>query len=154
MSASSSAKAEMVEEPMMERRVSMATNIQTEFVRRNEFVRKNTAWVTGHGIPTKLVDMTRGPTPSENAERAALRERIQAARVAAGYETATELAAVLGISQQRYNNWDNGLFLPNEVGLLRRLCDALDVTADFLLLGRTTGLSRTTYAKISRLMEL
>jgi transcriptional regulator with XRE-family HTH domain len=87
---------------------------------------------------------------TESQERQALKERLQAARVAAGFETASALAEFLGVSQQRYANWDNGVFLPNEIGLLRQLCDALDITADYLLLGRTQGMSRTTYAKIGR----
>jgi transcriptional regulator with XRE-family HTH domain len=88
---------------------------------------------------------------SETEERLALKERLQTARKAAGFETATSLAEFLGVSQQRYSNWDNGTYLPNDIIELRKLCDALDITCDYLLLGRSQGLSRTTYARIERL---
>ena len=68
--------------------------------------------------------------PSETDARQEMAERLQAARVAAGFRTQTAMAEFLNISQQRYGGWERGEWLPNEVLLMRAMCDALDITAD------------------------
>jgi transcriptional regulator with XRE-family HTH domain len=92
-------------------------------------------------IPTAL---------TETEERQAFAARLAAARIAAGYDTKAEFCRFLGVSTARYQFWEDGSYLPNEIGILRRICAALDVTADFLLLGNTNGLPRTTYTKLFR----
>lgn len=145
MSESSAAKAVWLWLPMRSRRVSMEVNVTSLFVGRKQDC---AAGAFGYRATIESGNLPPMTEMTESEERAALVERLRAAREAAGYRTQQSMADVLGISQQRYSNWENGGYLPNEVRLLRRLCAALDVTADYLLLGSTAGLSRTTYTKL------
>jgi transcriptional regulator with XRE-family HTH domain len=62
-------------------------------------------------------------------------DRLRDAREALGYNNQAEFARMIGRTPQSYNTWETGLALPNKVEVLRRLCAALNVTADWLLFG-------------------
>jgi transcriptional regulator with XRE-family HTH domain len=53
----------------------------------------------------------------------------------------SDLARQLGVNTQRISSWETGEGLPNKPNGWRDLCDALGVSADHLLFGRTAGLS-------------
>ena len=61
--------------------------------------------------------------------------RIQKFRKEKGL-TQEELAAKLGLSSQAVSKWENDASCP-DIGLLPRICQLLEVTADELLSGRT-----------------
>ena len=67
-------------------------------------------------------------------------ERLIRAREARGFKKQADFARRLGISQNRLYTWESGRNYPN-VQELPLLCDTLDVTIDYLYLGRTRGLS-------------
>jgi transcriptional regulator with XRE-family HTH domain len=69
------------------------------------------------------------------------------AREAAGYSNA-ELCRMMGIAPTRLTSWEKGDALPNTPRLWAALCEALDITSDFILLGVTRGLNREMYARI------
>jgi transcriptional regulator with XRE-family HTH domain len=67
-------------------------------------------------------------------------KRIAAARERKRLPQA-DLARQLGLGQPRVSSWENGEELPDTPGGWRDLCDALGVPSDYLLFGRTAGLS-------------
>lgn len=73
--------------------------------------------------------------------------RIRAAREAAGYSNA-ELCRMLKITATRLTSWEKGRALPNSARLWQDLCEACDVTCDYILRGTTSGLSRAMYTKL------
>ena len=89
--------------------------------------------------------MTRRLTDRD--ERAEVADRIRRAREAAGYRNA-DLARLLDVAPGRITAWERGDALPNTPRLWRQLVEALAVTCDYILLGRTEGLSREVYSKL------
>ena len=77
---------------------------------------------------------------ANSAEELAVGKRIAAARKRKRLLQA-DLARQLGLNQQRISSWENGEELPNTPSGWRDLCDALGVSSDYLLFGRTAGLS-------------
>jgi len=61
-------------------------------------------------------------------------ERIAAARRAAGL-TQEQLGERVGVTRQAVSKWEAGTAMPDAL-TAARLCDALDVSADYLLLGK------------------
>lgn len=82
--------------------------------------------------------------------RDASARRIKAAREAAGY-TNGELCRILGVRPSRITSWENGKALPNTPRLWIALCEALDITADFIISGATRGLNRELYARLKEI---
>lgn len=72
-------------------------------------------------------------------------ERLAHARSARGYPSQAALARALGVSPTRYNVWETGQGSPQTIGALYDVCQLLGVTSDYLLFGRTEGLSREAY---------
>ena len=72
-------------------------------------------------------------------------DRLRQARVKRGFEVQAEFARKIQVINTRYNMWENGKSVPNTIGNLMDLCDTLGVTADWLLFGRTGGLSQEAY---------
>lgn len=101
------------------------------------------ASLAGHAI--KIGGMAHEPTDRER--RDAVAARLRSAREAAGYSNAA-LCRLLGITATRLTSWEKGRALPNSARLWHDLCEALDVTCDFILRGSTAGLNRTTYVKL------
>lgn len=52
----------------------------------------------------------------------------------------SHLAALLGISLQRYTAWEHAHAMPNSIELYLGLCRCLGVTVDWLFFGDTTAL--------------
>lgn len=63
-----------------------------------------------------------------------LARRLRLARDSAGL-TQVELAARIGMSRDRVSDYENGAALPSDA--LSAICEALDVSADWLLFGAT-----------------
>jgi transcriptional regulator with XRE-family HTH domain len=61
--------------------------------------------------------------------------RLQKAREEAGYRFATDFARLMGLSQQRYAQYEAGVREPN-IELLAALCAALNTSADYIIFGR------------------
>jgi DNA-binding XRE family transcriptional regulator len=89
-------------------------------------------------VPRMMLGMSNMQS-TDREEREAVAARIIAAREAAGLRQ-TDVAAALGIRQQRISSWESGEGLPNTPRLWRTLCDTLGVSADFLMFGRTVGM--------------
>jgi transcriptional regulator with XRE-family HTH domain len=68
--------------------------------------------------------------------------RLKACRKARGYKKQTHIAKRLEIDSKRYWKWESGNATPQNLHELEKLCDLLGVTSDYLLLGRTHGLSQ------------
>ncbi len=66
-----------------------------------------------------------------------LNERIIRVRKAAGL-TQEQLGEVVGVSRQAVSKWESGAATP-DLATMARLCEALGVSADYLLLGREAG---------------
>lgn len=81
-----------------------------------------------------------------HARRDLIREtfgnRLKHAREAAGFATATDFAAALGIDAYRYRHYERGRSEP-DFEILLRMCAILQTTPDFLLLGKIGGKSDT-----------
>lgn len=58
--------------------------------------------------------------------------RLRTAREAKGYPSAQRFAGVLGVEPHTYRKYERGEAEPN-FEVLMRICDVLDVTADYLL---------------------
>lgn len=73
-----------------------------------------------------------------DTSNAAIGERIATIRIARGWSQAFS-AQLMGISPQRWGNWERGLNAPKpaELGRLWRLSGA---TSDYILFGRLDGL--------------
>jgi transcriptional regulator with XRE-family HTH domain len=80
-------------------------------------------------------------------EKDAVAARLVAARDARGLSQ-TQLADMLDIQRQRLSLWENGGAFPNSARMIRTLCDALGISADWLIFGRTGGLPPETYRAI------
>jgi transcriptional regulator with XRE-family HTH domain len=61
-------------------------------------------------------------------------ERLKGCRIAAGYETAEELAQALEITSARYRRYERGEVMP-PIDILEMLCRRVEKSADFLLFG-------------------
>jgi transcriptional regulator with XRE-family HTH domain len=85
---------------------------------------------------------------TDREERAEVGARIRRAREAAGYSNA-DFARLLGVQPSQITSWEKGEAAPNSPRKWGLLVDALDVTCDYLLLGKTNGLSREAYSKLS-----
>ena len=66
-----------------------------------------------------------------------LYERIAAVRKAKGL-TQEQLGALLDVSRQAVSKWESGQTVPDAL-TIARLCEALQVSADYVLLGREPG---------------
>lgn len=60
------------------------------------------------------------------------RERLKAAREAAGYPEAEDFANALGVTGARYRQWERGKASPSFT-YLTRICQLLDVDPNYLL---------------------
>ena len=60
------------------------------------------------------------------------RERLKAAREAAGFEEAEDFATALGVTGARYRQWERGAASPS-FDMLTRICQLLDVDPNYLL---------------------
>jgi transcriptional regulator with XRE-family HTH domain len=60
------------------------------------------------------------------------KERLVEAR---GKLSQTQLGDLLDCSKQTISHWENGRYEPN-IGQLQKLCDVLDCSADWLIMGR------------------
>lgn len=58
--------------------------------------------------------------------------RLRAAREAAGFDSAQQFAAVLGLEPHTYRKYERGHSEPN-FEVLMRICDLLNVDASYLL---------------------
>jgi ribosome-binding protein aMBF1 (putative translation factor) len=96
----------------------------------------------------KVINLAAMRTTSDREYREAAAKRLRAAREAQGYSNA-DLCRLLNIAPTRLTSWEKGGALPNTPRLWALLADALDVTTDYILLGRTTGLSRELYARLN-----
>src|SRR4051812_50073959 len=83
------------------------------------------------------------PRLTDREERAAVAHRFKVARKAAGYRNA-DLSRVLQVATSRITAWENGDALPNTPRLWRRLAEAMGVSTDYILLGKTDRLTRST----------
>lgn len=101
-----------------------------------------------YAYPIKMGGMKR-LTDREYREAAAA--RMKAARIANGLSNG-DLARLLRVRPGRITSWEDGDALPNTPRLWDELCEALDITADYILRGRTAGLSRAMYAKLKQPM--
>lgn len=72
--------------------------------------------------------------------------RLEDCRRRAGFKTKKDLALLVGVDQDTVGNWCGSKNYPKHHELLR-LCDVLGVTADYLLFGRTQGLSMEAYRR-------
>ena len=61
---------------------------------------------------------------------------MRASRIAAGYETAEDIAKDLGVEAPRYRQWERGGAMP-PIDILQLICRLVDKTSDFLLFGQT-----------------
>jgi transcriptional regulator with XRE-family HTH domain len=62
-------------------------------------------------------------------------------------ESQQRFAALLGVEQQRYNNWERGWPIDRQV--LKRLCEITPgLTADYVLFGWTRGLTVQIWRKL------
>lgn len=125
--------------------MSMTVTVKENLIARNTGLREKSPFVPCLGGADKILCMRE---PRETDAREAFAERLVAARETAGFASKQAMADFLGISQARYGTWERGEGMPNSITLLRHLCDALDVTTDYLFFGRTAGMTRTTYARL------
>lgn len=63
-----------------------------------------------------------------------MKDRIAAARKLAGL-TQEQLGELLGVTRQAVSKWESGQTVPDAV-TVARLCEALHVSADYVLLGK------------------
>lgn len=77
--------------------------------------------------------VTMAKKPIRRDQRPAWARRLEAAR-SLRYETQTDFATKLGISQQRYSNYENGSREP-DIELWGRIVDELRVSADNIMFG-------------------
>jgi transcriptional regulator with XRE-family HTH domain len=84
---------------------------------------------------------------TDTSEKDAVAARLVAAREARGLSQ-TQLAEMLGIQRQRLSLWENGGSFPNSARMIRTLCDALGISADWLIFGRAGSLPPETYRAI------
>lgn len=80
------------------------------------------------------VPINKAPSNRENVAKG-FPVRLRAARIAAGYADATDLARQMAIQAPRYRRWEAGTAEPS-IGNLVRLCELLNTDANFLLLGK------------------
>lgn len=62
-------------------------------------------------------------------------DRLRSIRISQGIEDAKQMADLLGKKEQAYRKYERGESIPGDLETLKRLCELLDVPADFLLLG-------------------
>lgn len=62
-------------------------------------------------------------------------KRLRAMRISAGYESAREFAAMIGVAENTLTRWERGETQPNLQTLLR-ICQILQTTPNEILVGR------------------
>lgn len=88
-----------------------------------------------------IVHDMRMVAPTEKTPaKIAFGERLRHAITAAGYRSAAAFAKKIQVSPQRLSNFTNGWRWP-EPELLGLMCDHLSCTSDWLLYGKTSGLT-------------
>lgn len=70
--------------------------------------------------------------------------RLRQAREARGF-TQAEFARLLNKSPQSYNTWEVGAAFPNSLAYVRKICDLLGISADWLLFGDAANLRPDVY---------
>lgn len=75
------------------------------------------------------------PPKTISPHRQAFATRLEAARVASGYETMREFAEALGISEARYRRWEAAETEPDLLHL-QRIARLTGVSLDVLISGR------------------
>lgn len=86
--------------------------------------------------------MARRPATDMQMEFSA---RLKAIRTARGFKRQVAFAERLGVQDKRVSAWENGHSTPDSIELLKRVCDVLGVTSDFLLFGDAKTLSPAAY---------
>lgn len=92
--------------------------------------------VTGGRSVRQFLPMTsKKPPKAQNPLRAAFARRLEAARVAAGYETMREFAGALNIQEARYRRWEAAETEPDLFNL-QRIAALTGVSLDTLICGQ------------------
>lgn len=88
----------------------------------------------GTGQHAEVIPFRGRASVSKKQAREKFGERLTAARKMAGYEDRRPFARHMGIEEMTYGRWERGETEPPLFQIIR-LCDELQVTADFLILG-------------------
>lgn len=75
--------------------------------------------------------------------------RLRAVRRALDFHVQKEFADLLGVSPERYNQWEKGRRLPDIYALVR-LKDKLGISIDYIVAGDRSGLPVRLAERISR----
>lgn len=75
------------------------------------------------------------PPKSEAPHRRAFATRLEAARIAAGYETMREFSEALGVAEARYRRWEAAETEP-DLFHLQRIARLTGVSLDILIAGQ------------------
>ncbi len=67
----------------------------------------------------------------ENDLKKQIGKRLKESRKAAGY-TQEQIAQIMGMTQQQYSRFENGIYELNYAQLVK-LCNLYDISADYLL---------------------
>jgi DNA-binding transcriptional regulator YiaG len=135
---------------MRERTVSMAAVVFDFFdERKHHNVPKRTFVLSELRSHVRSINMNGMTRVTDREHRDAAAGRLKAARIAHGLSNG-DLARLLKVRPGRITSWEDGTALPNTPRLWDELCDALDITTDFVLRGVTSGLSRVMYAKLKQ----
>lgn len=69
----------------------------------------------------------------------AIGERLRFLRKAKGAKHGITMAKMVGVSQSRYSNWENGIGVP-PVEFAIKICQLTGATLDYIYLGNTSSL--------------
>lgn len=73
--------------------------------------------------------------------------RLRAVRLAAGYETAREFAAEIGVEEKTYSTYERGT-RKAPFAVIRKAAGRLQITSDYLLWGDASGLPVRIYERL------
>ena len=116
--------------------------------------KKSEAHSSQDGVRGGLIMSAKRSTENILLQRAmeATGKRIETARVAAGYDTMKSLAPVIEVDADTLGNWERGRNYPKPAEL-KKLCDVLRVTSDYILFGSMKGLDPHVAARLLGLPE-
>lgn len=60
------------------------------------------------------------------------------------------MAQLLSVARQRWINWERGRHLPDDLLVMRQLCEATDVTLDYLFRGKAGGMPDRLYVSLEK----
>lgn len=111
--------------------------LHADIVRQTDELCKRESFAETQG--DRIVPFRHNDDMSGTDRKAEFGRRLRATRIAFNFKTGREFATALDLQEKALSGYETGRSVP-DIFVIERMCDVLQVTSDWLLLGRTAGL--------------